>query len=449
MFRRYRISFVIILVFVAALIWINLPDNPGIRIGEFERSLETQLGLDLRGGMQVLLEVDLPPETAVEARALQDARQILENRSNALGVSEVLFQVAGTRRIVGEFPGLSEIEEVIDALKETGQLEFVDMGDTPLPEGTVIETDLGRTVSEQVEPSEEDEPILWHTVMTGASLTSVGVTRDELGAYVIQFELDDEGSAIFAEHTTQNVGKYLAIVLDKRIISVPRIETGITEGSGIITGNFTLESSNALAVQLRYGSLPIPLTIVESRVIGPTLGEESLQKSILAGLIGLTVVSLFMILYYRLPGFVAVLAIGIFALITLALYKLIPITLTLPGVAGFMLSTGIALDANILIFERIREELRSGRSLHHALELGWKRAWPSIRDSNITSLITGGILFWFGSAFGATLVKGFAVTLFLGILISMFTAIVVTKSLMYTIIDLFGITYKPGLFGLK
>ncbi|MDP2402077.1 MAG: hypothetical protein Q8M66_08865, partial [Actinomycetota bacterium] len=258
---RYRISFLLILLLVAVTTWINLPNNPGIQIGNFERDLKTHLGLDLRGGLQILLEVNLPPETPIEAQALQDARQILENRSNALGVSEVVFQVAGNRRILAEFPGLSDIEEVINILKQTGQLEFVDMGSSPLPDGKILVTDLGRLLPAPTEAGNEaapEEPQIWHTVMTGASLKSVGVSRDELGAYIIQFELDEAGRAVFADFTTKNVGNFLAIVLDKRIISSPRIQSSITEGSGIITGNFTFESANALAVQLRYGSLPIP-----------------------------------------------------------------------------------------------------------------------------------------------------------------------------------------------
>ena len=237
------------------------------------------------------------------------------------------------------------------------------------------------------------------------------------------------------DYTTNNVGKYLAIVLDKTIISAPRIDSAITKGEGIIQGSFTVDSANALAIQLRYGSLPIPLKVAESRVVGPTLGKDSLNKSLVAGIVGFIIVVLFMLIFYRLAGGVAILAIASYAVITLALYKLLPVTLTLPGIAGFLLSTGGALDANILIFERLKEELRSGRTLLQAVDLGWKRAWPSIRDSNIATLITSAILFWFGSSFGATIVKGFAITLALGVVISLLSSIFITRTFLNIVLN--------------
>jgi preprotein translocase subunit SecD len=226
-------------------------------------------------------------------------------------------------------------------------------------------------------------------------------------------------------------------VVDKRVISTPVINQPITSGSGVISGDFTYETANNLAIQLRYGSLPIPLKVVEVRTVGPTLGQDSLRRSMVAGLIGFTIVILFMALYYRLPGLTADIAILVYALIAFAIFRFIPVTLTLPGVAGLMLSTGSALDANILIFERIKEELRAGKTLQQAVDLGWKRAWPSIRDSNIATLITSAILFWFGSTYGATIVKGFSITLFLGVMVSVFTALVVTRVLMETVVAYF------------
>ena len=219
------------------------------------------------------------------------------------------------------------------------------------------------------------------------------------------------------------------------MISAPTINSAITDGKGVIQGNFTAQSANDLAVQLRYGSLPIPLKVVTSQTVGPTLGQDSLRKSLLAGVIGLSVVILFMGLYYRLPGIVADLALLIYAVSTFALFKLIPVTLTLPGIAGFVLSVGMAVDANVLIFERLKEELRAGRTLRQAIDLGWGRAWPSIRDSNLSTLITCLILFWFGSAFGASIVKGFALTLSIGVMISMFTAIIVTRTFLHLVLD--------------
>jgi preprotein translocase subunit SecD len=242
--------------------------------------------------------------------------------------------------------------------------------------------------------------------------------------------LSSQGASIFGQHTAANVGKFLTITLDKRVVSAPRINGAIPDGQGQISGAFSADSANALAVQLRYGSLPVPLKVVETRIIGPTLGEDSLQKSLTAGLVGMIIVILFMGIYYRLPGIVAALAILFYAAIAFAIFKYFHFTLTLPGIAGFLLSTGAALDANILIFERLKEELRNGRNIIQAVDQGWTRAWSSIRDSNLATIITSLILYWFGSTFGATIVKGFSLTLALGVAISLFTAIYVTRTLL-------------------
>jgi preprotein translocase subunit SecD len=285
--------------------------------------------------------------------------------------------------------------------------------------------------------------------MTGAALDTVGVQPGSVsGAYTISFSLQPEAARVFSDYTSSHVNQYLAIVLDKRVISAPVIKSAITDGQGIIEGGFTNESANALAIQLRYGSLPVPVKVVESRTVGPTLGEESIRKGLTAGLIGLTVVVLFMALYYRLPGIVADVALVVYALITLMLFKLIGVVITMPGLAGFILSIGMAVDANILIFERLKEELRAGRSLQQAIDLGWRRAWPSIRDSNTSSLITCFILFAFGSSFGASMVKGFSVTLSLGILVSLFTAIIVTRTFLHLVLDRVKTVEHPGWFGL-
>jgi preprotein translocase subunit SecD len=285
--------------------------------------------------------------------------------------------------------------------------------------------------------------------MTGTDLKTVAAVVDQqTGQYQVAFELTSEGARIFEAYTTANVGTILAIVLDKEVISAPTINSPIPDGQGVITGNFDYDSANALAIQLRYGSLPIPLKIVEVRTVGPTLGQDSLQKSLLAGVIGFTIVILFMLLYYRLPGALADISIIIYAILAFAVFRFIPVTLTLPGIAGFLLSTGSALDANILIFERIKEELRADRPLVTAVDLGWRRAWPSIRDSNIATLITSAILFWFGSSFGATIVKGFSVTLFLGVIVSLFTALVVTRVLIQLVLQFFKSTDYEKWFGI-
>jgi preprotein translocase subunit SecD len=425
--RTYR-WLVIILVVVAVAIWIDLPNNPGIHIAGINKDIDTRLGLDLVGGVQALLEADLPEGTAVDSEKMQTAIRIVENRVNGLGVTEALVQQAGDKRIVVELPGIEDPTVAIATIQETGLLEFVAMGFSPLPAGEVIVTDVATSEA----PLEGQQ--VWETIMTGDTIENVQVSRDPSGQYVIQFRLNPEGAQIFADYTSEHVGEYLGIVLDKTVISAPTVNEPITEGEGVISGAFTVESANNLAVQLRYGSLPIPLKVVETRTIGPSLGQDSLQKSLMALLIGFIIVILFMAIYYRLPGVLADVSIIIYALVTFSIFRYIPVTLTLPGIAGFMLSTGSALDANILIFERLKEELRAGRKLNQAVDIAWKRAWPSIRDSNIATLITCGILFWFGSAFGATIVKGFSLTLAIGVVISLFTALVITRTFLNLVI---------------
>ncbi len=293
------------------------------------------------------------------------------------------------------------------------------------------------------------ETTVYHTIMTGKELDSISVSPTALGGnYSIDFTLKTDGAGIFAAHTAANVNKVLTITLDKRVISAPTINGPIAGGQGQITGSFTADEANAFAVQLRYGSLPIPIKVVESRTVGATLGEESVRKSVTAGIIGLSVVILFMLLYYRLPGFIADLALISYAILTLAIFKLMGVVLTLPGIAGFILSIGMAVDANILIFERLKEELRAGRNLRQAIDLGWSRAWPSIRDSNISTLITCTILYIFGNTFGASMVKGFSVTLALGVGVSLFTAIIVTRTFLHSVLDNIKLPDHPRWFGL-
>jgi preprotein translocase subunit SecD len=489
--RTFFTRLAIILVLLGLVIYIDWPNNHsffGIR------STDTKLGLDLRGGLQVLLQADVAPGVQVTDQQMKDAMQILENRANALGVGEVVFQQAGAQRILAEFPGLTDTEQAISLMKETGLLAFVPMDNNPLNPGTVINVDIsGLTASASgtttpgavsATPADTATPVTpsdtptveatptqeaaagstpsaetpqptatateiptYQAIMTGEDLQSVSVGQDNLGAYYIAFTLTAHGSQVFSDFTSSHVNQYLGIVLDNTVISSPVISTAITGGSGEISGNFTKESANNLAIQLRYGSLPVPIAVVESRQIGATLGQDSINKSILAGAIGLAMVILFMIAMYRLPGVVASLALAVYSLTTFALYKMIPVTLSLPGIAGFVLSIGVAVDANILIFERLKEELRGGRTLAHAIDLGWNRAWPSIRDSNITTLISCTILFWFGSAFGASLVKGFALTLAIGVGVSLFTAVFVTRVFLHAVLDNLKFTEHPRWFG--
>jgi preprotein translocase subunit SecD len=383
------------------------------------------------------------------------AVNIVENRVNGLGVTEAVVQQAGDRRIVVELPGETDPEEALAVLQQTGLLEFVDFSDLA-PEQTIIlvdqtiQTDFGLDPSTPISATESISPTerIYSTVMTGADLQNVFVQTSPAGEYQVAFELTSDGGKTFGDFTSAHIGQVLAIVLDKQVISTPVIEGAITDGRGVISGNFDYESANNLAVQLRYGSLPIPLKIVEVRTVGPTLGQDSLRKSLIAGAIGFAIVVLFMALYYRVPGLIADVAIVIYVILAFAVFRFIPVTLTLPGVAGFLLSTGSALDANILIFERLKEELRAGKPLIQAVDLGWRRAWPSIRDSNIATLITSTILFWFGSSFGATIVKGFSVTLALGVMVSLFTALVVTRVLMQVLLQFFKSTDYEKWFGI-
>ncbi len=471
--RRQYNWLIFIIPLIALAIWVDVskqitipnPFNPQTNL--IDRNVETRLGLDLRGGLQVLLEADLPADATISSDDLNVTRQILESRANALGVSEVVMQVAPPRRIVAEFPGLQDPDQVIASLQQTGLLEFVDIGSTPVTEGTIIQTDFGTsststtttetpTTTPTTDPSATPAPTatpaatptIYHTVLTGAALSAVNVQAASLGGFDIATTFKSEAATIFADYTGSHVNQYMAIVLDKRVISSLIIKSKIPGGQGIIQGKFTQDSANTLAIQLRYGSLPVPIKVVQSQSVGPTLGEESVRRSVIAGIIGLLVVVLFMGLYYRLPGLIADVALVTFALICLMLYKLIPVVLTLSGIAGFILSIGMAVDANILIFERLKEELRAGRTLRQAIDLGWKRAWPSIRDSNFSTLITCVILFWFGNAFGASVVKGFALTLALGVGVSLFTAIIVTRTFLHLVLDTIKSAEHPRWFGI-
>lgn len=437
---------IMILVVLAIALYLNWPDHPGINFLGFTRGIETHLGLDLVGGVQVLLEADLPQTETITTEAMQTAVSIVENRVNGLGVSEAMVQRVGARRIVVELPGIEDPERAIATVKSTGLLEFLDMSSLTSQEaiplvGQTIKSDFGvdssAVASATLTSTATLTETIWHTVLTGADLEDALVTTDQVGKYQVSLSFTKDGATKFAAFTGDHIDDILAISLDKVVITVPSINNKIDDGQAVITGSFTYEEANQLAVQLRYGSLPVPLKIVETRTVGPSLGHDSLQKSMVAGMVGAILVMLFMGLYYRFPGLVADVVLLIYALVTFALYRYIPITLTLPGIAGFLLSTGSALDANILIFERMKEELRSGRTLLQAIDQGWQRAWPSIRDSNIATLITCLILAIFGSQSGATIVIGFAFTLAVGVAVSLFTALTITRTFLNLAVGVF------------
>ena len=445
--RNSYIVLGIILVLIAAALFIVLPlDHPSWLESNLPGSEgaprdleELKLGLDLRGGTQVLLEADLPDSQEVEAGAMDTAKIIVENRVNGLGVAEANVQPQGDRRIIVELPGIDNPDQAVETLRSTGQLEFVDPQGETLTQGMVINTTNRPTAAEEAQEAQTIgtlDPLLvpmpgrqFTTVMTGDILRNALPTSDSFGQNEISFELTGEGSEQFFEYTRDNIGNQLAIVLDGVVLSAPTINGAIRD-NGVITGQFTNEEADSLAVQMRYGALPVPLKVVDINTIGATLGRESVDSSVRAGIIGMIGVLLFMLLIYRLPGILADFALISYVLFNLALFKLIPVTLTLPGIAGFLLSIGMAVDANILIFERMKEELRVGRSVRLAVEAGFSRAWPAIRDGNVSTLISCGVLYWFGTTFGASVVKGFAFTLGIGVVLSMFTAVFVTRTFM-------------------
>ncbi|MFC2058784.1 protein translocase subunit SecD [Chloroflexota bacterium] len=419
--RRNLITLFLILVITGlCLTSLVINDFKAPVIGEREGM---RLGLDLKGGTHLVYEVDLSeieePQTPEDAIA--GAIDKIERRVNAYGVSEPMIQKTGSSRISIQLPGIRNIDEALDLIGGTAQLEFMEK--TFDGEGNPVYTDTGLTG--------DDFKQAWSGTLTS------GV---DAGKLVVYFEFKEEAADTFGNLTTRlyNTTDEIAIWLDKEEIMSAVVNTPITGGTGYIQGNFTLDEVRTLAIKLNEGALPVPLghwergTFVPGPAVrddvDPTLGADSIRKSLIAGGIGLFLVLVFMVLYYRLPGTLASAALVVYAILVLAAFKLIPVTLTLAGVAGFILSIGMAVDANVLIFERMKEELRSGRTLGGAIEMGFNRAWSAIRDSNISTLITCGILYWMGSMLGEARVMGFAATLSIGVLLSMFTALVVTRS---------------------
>jgi len=406
------IIFIFVVIVTVLAVLADLPKGPALDLNKiginFRRELQIHQGLDLQGGTYLGYEADM---SKVEPRDRDDALNgvagVIDRRINALGVTEpiIITNKSGSAyRIIVELPGIRDVNEAIALIGKTAQLEFKEQKD-------------GEWVSSGV---------------TGAHFKRADVQiNPDTGMPEIAIQFNEEGAKLFAEITQRNLQKPLAIFLDETLISAPTVQSAITEGRGVITGQFTLKGARQLAIQLNSGALPVPVKLVEQRNIGATLGQDSVQKSVVAGIFGIFVIALFMILYYRLPGVLAIVALAIYTLIVLALFKLIPVTLTIAGIAGFVLSIGMAVDANILIFERMKEELRRGKTFSAALETGFNRAWSSIRDSNVSSLITCLILFWFG----AGSIRGFALTLSIGILVSMFTAITVTRIFLMMIIN--------------
>jgi preprotein translocase subunit SecD len=367
-----------------------------IGVGYYITPLATSIkqGLDLQGGTHVVLEAVDTPEAKVDEDAVQRVVKIIERRVNELGLTEPLIQRQGERRIIVELPGIKDPDKAIDMLGKTALMEFQDESG--------------------------------NTVLTGKDLKDSKAQMDQSKRPEVAIEFTDEGGKKFADLTSKNVGKHIAILLDKQILTNPVVNEAILGGKAVITGSKSMDEAEKLAILLRSGSLPVKVVPLEIRTVGPTLGQDSKDKSVIAFTIGVAFVIIFMLLFYRLSGFVADVALMLFAMLLLISLKMLNATLTLPGIAGIILSIGMAVDANVLIFERFKEEYRSGKTLRAAMDAGFHRAWVTIFDSNLTTILAGVVLFFLGTGS----VKGFAITLILGNVLSMFTAVTVTRLLL-------------------
>ncbi len=553
--RKVWITFASILILAALAGLVDYPKGPNLKIGSTVRELKVHLGLDLKGGAELVYTADTSQlASADKQNAAEGVRDVIERRVNAFGVSEPIVQTnqtGSTWRVIVELPGVTDIQDAIKQIGETPLLEFREQGAQTLDAGQkealkayndsqkqkaenvladaikpgadfpalankysedpgntdasgkklggdlgfvkrgqlvpefdaqifdklkvgeitheLVQTSYGyhiikkeeeKTVQENGQSALEVRArhILFQTKseqnlsqqfiqtgLTGKQLKRADVAFDKnTGKPYVSLQFNTEGAKLFEDITGRNVGKPLAIYLDGSPISTPVVQQKITGGLASIEGNFTLDEAKQLVRRLNAGALPIPITLVSQQTVGATLGQESVDRSLFAGLLGVLLVSVFMIIYYRFPGVLAVCSLLIYTLLVLAIFKLLPVTLTLAGVAGFILSIGMAVDANVLIFERTKEELRLGKPMNFSIEEGFKRAWLSIRDSNVSSLITVFILGWLGTS----IVKGFAITLGIGIVVSMFSAITITR----TFLRIFGGSWlesRPWLVGVK
>ncbi len=377
-----------------------------------------KLGLDLKGGVYAVLEASPEKEgDVIDNETMNSLIEVLDRRINGIGVAESSIQKAGTNRVIIELPGISDTTEAINMIGKTALLEFKIM---------------------------DEHGNLGPTLLTGGALKKAQVGYGNLGEPQINFELKPEGAIEFARITRENVGKQLAIVLDGKVQTAPVIRTEIPGGTGSISGNYTVDEAKKTATLLNSGALPIKAEIIETRTVGASLGDESIAASVTAGKVGVALIGIFMLIFYRFPGIIADLALICFGIVTFAILKFIGATLTLPGIAGLILSAGMAVDANVIIFERIKEELGFGNTIRGAISSGFSKGFVAIFDSNITTLIITAILFIFGTG----PVKGFAVTLTIGTLASMFTAIFITKILLIVFVEVFHLK-NPKLFGTR
>lgn len=421
-----RIGALSILLISLGIAWFVVASEnlPSLEMFKFK------LGLDLKGGVHLVYKAEADKLEAKDIdNSLQALRDTIERRINVLGVSEPVIQIerapgtAAPYRMVVELPGVTDIEQALDTIGKTPYLEFRLMKSTAELEA------LTKTVASTTALTVADVTI--PTPLKGEHIVRADVAfRTTTSEPIVTLTFNDVGKDIFAKLTKEHIGKDLAIILDGQIIQSPRINQEIKEGMAEITGGFDVKSARELARNITYGALPVPITLLSTESIGPSLGETATKAGVLAGLLAYLIVSIFLLVWYRLPGLVAVVALAVYTAISLLLFKLLGVTLTAAGIAGFILSIGMAVDANILIFERMREELAKGHDLIEAMKLGFERAWLSIRDSNISSLITAIILYSFAST---SIIKGFAFVFALGVLVSMFSAITVSRTFLYAL----------------
>lgn len=404
-----------------------------------------RLGLDLLGGTHLIYQADLAKVSGTKSDAMQGVRDVVERRVNLFGVSEPIVQVSGADRLIVDLAGVKDVNQAIQLIGQTPFLEFKTV--LPAAEGDkIIKAKLGAnagnvTATALCSPANattliqflgafSTDPCYQSSGLDGSGLKAAQLTfNSQTYQPEISLQLNDKGKKLFADITSANIGRPVAIYLDGLPISTPTVQSAITDGNAVITGSFTPEEAKTLVGRLNSGALPVPIKLISQQTIGASLGNESLTKSLKAGVYGLIFVALFMILFYRLPGLFSVIALGVYVLIVLAFYKFIPVTLSLAGIAGFILSLGMAVDANILIFARMKEELAAGKTLTAAMHEGFSRAWLSVRDSHVTTLIGAVVLY----AATTSIVKGFALTLGIGVLTSLFTATMVTRSFLYLV----------------
>lgn len=407
---------------------------------------EFKLGLDLKGGSHLIYSIDLskkdPAQT--DADVIEGVKSKIERRVNAYGVTEPIVQTIRNERgsfVLVQLPGVKDIDEAMKLIGQTAELDFreivLDVDGKPV----LDEEGREQWVKATARGSDEQERELTGKYLKPNAQVDLTPQTNEPE---VAFEWNSEGAILFEQITQRNLQKPLGIFLDDQLISAPTVQAVIKE-RGVITG-LNLDEARTLAIQLNSGSLDVPLTVVERRDIGATLGEDSLRKSLMAGIIGAAMVVLFMIAYYRFSGFVTCLALVVFVALNLAIFKLLPVVLTLPGIAGFIVSIGMGVDGNVLVAERLKEELRRGRTLGAAIEESFRQSWSAIFDANVTVFIVCAVLYWLGNTFGNFLVVGFATTLFIGTALSMFTQVVVTRTFMRTFVGL-GVAKSPAAYG--